>query len=146
MAWSRSLRHKCAVAARLSGRDWLDLLRAAVWLVVAELGLGTLGFDRTRSLLARRRAPVPCAANDFERIARLERGVARAARCVWPRPACLGRALVLQRLLAAEGVAASLRFGVRRPDDALRAHAWVEVDGRALGAAPQFLPLLPVSR
>ena len=66
---------------------------------------------------------------------------------------CLPRAIALQRMLARRGIPATLRIGVRKaPEDAggartIAAHAWVEVDGIALGEpeaiAERFLPLLP---
>ena len=52
------------------------------------------------------------------------------------RARCIHRALVLQRMLARQGVASDLVIGL--PPDAKneRAHAWVEVDGRDMGPAP----------
>ena len=46
---------------------------------------------------------------------------------------CLKEALVLARLLHAEGVAATVRIGVARRDAALDAHAWVEHPGQEPG-------------
>jgi hypothetical protein len=63
---------------------------------------------------------------------RLAARVARVARLV-PRSRCLDRALVLVECLRGAGAAAELRFGVRRGPGVLRAHAWVELDGRAIG-------------
>jgi hypothetical protein len=49
---------------------------------------------------------------------------------------CLERSLVLQSLLDRRTLRTELRIGVRLEDGELRAHAWVEVDGRPLGEAP----------
>ena len=46
---------------------------------------------------------------------------------------CLERSLVLWWLLARQGCAAELRIGTRKKDAELEAHAWVELNGRALG-------------
>jgi hypothetical protein len=60
------------------------------------------------------------------------------------RSTCLKDALVLVRMLRAEGVDATLSIGVARGDGALRAHAWVERRGRIVfGAveAERYVPL-----
>lgn len=49
---------------------------------------------------------------------------------------CLLRSLVLVRLLRRRGVAADLRFGVRRNEGRFEAHAWVERSGEVLNDAP----------
>ena len=57
---------------------------------------------------------------------------------------CLERALVLQRLLQRRGVGTVLQIGVRKDEDLLQAHAWLEHP--ALPADSQsfeFLPLQP---
>jgi hypothetical protein len=66
------------------------------------------------------------------------RAVARAARLV-PGATCLVRAAALARWLRARGAPAVLRIGVRHEGGALRAHAWVELDGAALGEDPAAL-------
>jgi aryl-alcohol dehydrogenase-like predicted oxidoreductase len=47
--------------------------------------------------------------------------------------ACLPQALALRWLLAREGMPAMVVIGVRKDAGALEAHAWVELDGLALG-------------
>lgn len=76
----------------------------------------------------------------------LARAVDRAAAAGLFRPACLARALALHRLLGRAGVdGGRIRIGVRPEGPRLRAHAWVEVHGAALGEdgrrARGFLPL-----
>ena len=63
---------------------------------------------------------------------------------------CLPRSLALQRMLRARGIAAQLRIGVRKDSTdvgGIAAHAWVEVNGMALGEPEaieeRFQPLLP---
>ena len=81
----------------------------------------------------------------------LARAVDRAARAGLFRPACLVRALALHRLLGRAGVdGGRIRIGVRTEGPRLRAHAWVEVHGAALGEnerrARGFLPLAGEAR
>ena len=75
---------------------------------------------------------------DAEHVARR---IARAARAV-PGSRCLDRALVLTETLRGRGAAAALRLGVRREAGALRAHAWVELDGCPLGESAAALAAL----
>jgi hypothetical protein len=48
------------------------------------------------------------------------------------RPNCLEQSLVLWYLLQSEGVTAPLRIGVRKLQQKLEAHAWVEFAGAPL--------------
>jgi len=56
-----------------------------------------------------------------------------AARCLRPRPTCLAKALVVSWLLRRRGVPAQLVIGVSKARGQLQAHAWVELDGAAVG-------------
>jgi hypothetical protein len=59
---------------------------------------------------------------------------------------CLRRSLVLWWLLRRDGVDGMLRVGVRRPEGAFEAHAWVEVDGQVVNdrhdVAERYEPIL----
>lgn len=109
--------------------------------------LGTAGFARTRAWLRRTRRHAPAIpAQDPAQIARLVHGTAALLHV-----GCLPRSLVLLQLLAGYGARARLRFGVRRPPvGGLAAHAWIELDGEALGESTDLLdrhavlPTLPV--
>lgn len=116
------------------------LLAAALRLVVARLLLSTIGVGRTRRWLARKNAT------------RIDRNaaevIAQAATRVAPhlplRTNCLDRAVALSWLLASRNLAADLRLGVRKNEDAsLGAHAWVEHDDVVLldDSAAHFVPL-----
>ncbi len=45
---------------------------------------------------------------------------------------CLRRSLALQRMLNRRGIPTTLRFGVRQEATELKAHAWLECDGRPI--------------
>jgi hypothetical protein len=51
---------------------------------------------------------------------------------------CLVRSVVLARVLASGGRRPSIRLGVRREGAGIRAHAWVEMDGRTYGEDDGF--------
>ncbi len=77
-----------------------------------------------------RRHPLPDARRDGRR---LGAAVERTLQALPQEVLCLTRSLVLLRLLARRGVEGTLVIAVR-PDGTLElsAHAWVELDGRAL--------------
>lgn len=100
--------------------------RALCRVLAARASRGRL---RGAALTDLMRAPVP--AGGVRDAAAHARAVSRAARWV-PGATCLVRAAALARWLRAHGAPAVLRIGVRREAQALRAHAWVELDGVAL--------------
>jgi hypothetical protein len=61
-----------------------------------------------------------------------------AARHLPWQPSCLPRSLVLWFLLRRQGVPAELRIGVRKSQQQLQAHAWVEVEGQVVNDAPDI--------
>ena len=79
----------------------------------------------------------------------IAKGVRVAARHGIYRANCLERSLVLWWLLARQGIESEIRFGARKEDSELAAHAWVECSGVALNEAPnvheQFCPFEAVS-
>lgn len=124
---------------RLSPRRRWAVVRAAVWLPAVDLALRTVGFSVVRRWLRRLASPrkgragySAGASSEAERVETLAWAVAAAsAHHLYPMR-CLPRSLVLQTLLAREGIPAELRIGVRREDGRLEAHAWVEHEGRPL--------------
>jgi len=59
---------------------------------------------------------------------------------------CLERSLTLQRMLRQCGIAAELQIGVEKQGATIAAHAWLEVDGRAIveseSISERFAPLV----
>jgi len=53
-----------------------------------------------------------------------------------PCATCLTQAMAARMLLSIYGHKADLRIGVLREDDDLKAHAWLEKDGRVLIGGP----------
>ncbi|BCX87755.1 hypothetical protein MIN45_P0122 [Methylomarinovum tepidoasis] len=52
------------------------------------------------------------------------------------RPTCLPRSIALHHFLKRHGHPAVLRIGVRKEKKGIKAHAWVEVDGRIVDDDP----------
>jgi hypothetical protein len=46
---------------------------------------------------------------------------------------CLPRALTLRRMLSRHAIPAQLRIGANKTSTGIIAHAWVELDGEAIG-------------
>lgn len=108
-------------------------LRAAVLLPWVAVRLRISGFQATKKALLRgaQFPPTPSKAS-HERMAMAARMVRAAARHGVSSPSCLEESLVLLHALAAQGIAAQLRIGVKRNQPKFEAHAWVECGGVAL--------------
>lgn len=107
-------------------------LLAVVWLTAAGVVIG-LRSERLPAFITRLgvpadRRPVPAFL--------LSRAVSRGLRIGPWQPRCLIRALVLYRLLRAQGVEAVLVIGLAADSPSTEAHAWVELDGRDIGPVP----------
>jgi len=132
---------------RLSVADQLLLITSGVLLVAIRLGLWLVPFDVLRRFL-NNLSRAPQAENTDE---------AALRRIVWavssiggrfPR-SCLTQALATQVMLGRRGYVASLRIGVALNEDgALRAHAWLETDGKIIIGGSQsrthFSPMPPL--
>ena len=117
---------------RLTPPEVWAFARAWVLLLAADLGLRLLPFPRLERWLAPRSAAGSAAA---------------AARHHLYPMRCLPQALCLRWLLGRHGIAAELRIGVERRRGEMRAHAWLERDGRPVGDGPgvadRYAPLRP---
>jgi len=114
----------------LDGRDWRDLAEASITLAYTH---AALRFGSPGRVIARATSGTRDRSSTFTaaRQKRLEWLVGVAGRHVVPTP-CLTRAIALARILGKRGVKTDVRLGVRQIDGRLDAHAWVELDGRAI--------------
>lgn len=124
--------------ARLSGAEQRLLLRAAMLVALVRLALWVVPFRRlwlvTRKSELRPR--LNAGASPPERIAW---AVAAVSRYI-PKATCLTQALAAKMLLQRAGHCASLRIGVAQEDGReFKAHAWVELEGKALVGGTQAL-------
>lgn len=112
------------------------VLRCLAVLALMDVLPRIIGLRRTFALLHRTR-PEQTVTNSTHVVDVTVRGVCTAAAFYPRRALCLEQSLALTWLLRRRGVPAELRVGVQpRP---FYAHAWVEVDGRALNE-PSDLP------
>lgn len=122
---------------RLSRQEKSCFLQAVVWLPLTTLAVRWLGFRRWQKFLETfprsRSSDSSSAPALILPIAQpAARMVAAAARRSPFRPNCLHRSLVLWWFLRRRGLNPELRFGGRKEDKQLEAHAWVEVGGLVL--------------
>lgn len=111
-------------------------LRQAVSRYGMVMGLlRTVGFKRCAELIQRNPENSAYGSRTSNKQADIEQTVLAVQRAhkAWRRGACLDRALTLCWLLQRAGVPAEIHLGVRKCDDDLDAHAWVECNGERLG-------------
>jgi hypothetical protein len=135
-----------------SGQRWL-LVHALIVLPVTDLGLGLIGVQRWRGVLRRCSNFLP-AARYYKNQTGTDQGSVDAAQTIawlvltaseqglW-RPKCLPRAMTTWFLLRRLGIDSEIRFGARKEDGELEAHAWVECAGVALNEQDVELRFLP---
>jgi hypothetical protein len=121
---------------RILGRAWISLL-------LADAALRLSPLPKVQRLLVPRVRPVSAGSTPPVRLMQL---VDVAARHHVRPMGCLQKSLVLQSLLHRQGMAVDLRIGVRKHEDTLQAHAWLEQAGQPLFESPEvdsdFPPLL----
>jgi hypothetical protein len=120
----------------LSGSEREIAWAAAVGLTATWLGLRVFGFRRCKEFVLWRAGRSSAmgsghrsSAISANRILQLE---AAAARNLFFSTNCLEQSLVLWSILRRRGFAADLKFGARKEAGQFEAHAWVELNGRAL--------------
>ena len=133
---------------RLPLREWGILLHAVVWLWVVNVGLRSFDYARLRSWLRIDEKQLGPRTGQFDDVAddvaddlaadlessrRLHYLVAAATHlCPWE-SRCLARSMVLNLMLAAQGIPSQVCFGVSVEPGDFEAHAWVEVGGHPIG-------------
>ena len=114
-----------------SQREYLRMIPACVVVTVAAFGLWALGFKRYALPLAT--SPAVTGGKLAAADEALVRAISRTSRVLsWS--TCLSRSCALSTVLRRRGIQARLHIGVARPATGLHAHAWVVLNGQAIGA------------
>ena len=102
-------------------------------LLVSHFALHWMSYERLskNTILTRDELLNPTTQLDF--VQRLGRMVYLASRLHLLRMTCLTRAIALRWMLAQRGIPAQLRIGANKFNDGVHAHAWVEIEGQAIG-------------
>lgn len=117
---------------RRSTRQRYLIIQALILLPLAGVALAMLGLATTRALFgafSRNPTNAPRWKDDPDVITQSVHTAARHALCG---TTCLPRSLVLWTLLRRQGFEPTLRFGARRTEGQVQAHAWVELGATVL--------------
>jgi hypothetical protein len=120
----------------LPGPDRILLLQAAVALPLIALLLRVVRVRVLLAVLGWLAGPTGASDARADGVRRTRHLVGLAARHGLHGGTCLSRSATLWWLLRRQGVAAELRIGVRKDDDRLDAHAWVECGGTVIDDRP----------
>jgi len=110
-------------------------LRAAVLLPLVSFSLRWRGFRATQAALQRflsNAMPEQDSGSAQARAALTARMVNSADRHGFFCSSCLAKSLTLWWLLERQGITSHLRVGIRKENEKLKAHAWIERDGAVL--------------
>lgn len=131
------LANKLERLRRLSSADRGLLLRIALLVPLIEIWLRLAGFKRVLTPLRKFAVARQATASPAAEVARHSRLMFLFHRQLPFTGNCLARSLALWYLLQRRGVPTEVRFGVRKHEGKISAHAWVEYDGRSLEPAVQ---------
>ncbi len=110
-------------ALALGRHERFVAIQAAALVPLTALVVSWLPVERAITLMAR--LPGPCAQLPVPVVARLVDAVTTAVGA-----SCLVRAIILHAVLARQGRTSAVVIGAARHGGRMRAHAWVELDGR----------------
>jgi len=134
----KSLKHKLRIARVFSLPEWLTLAEAWWFLLVSFLTLRRTSFERVYADAQADPSESASASASLHQAQRLSRLVALSSRLHLLPMTCLVRAIALNRMLARRGIRSRLCLGANKSLDRIHAHAWVEVQGQAIGEAEDF--------
>jgi hypothetical protein len=121
----------------LSRTDKRLLVQATLYLGIIRIWLWLFSFSRVEKLVDFLVDHYPAGSSGKYPVGRIPWGINQAGRLI-PRSTCLVRALATQVFLAGCGYPSSLCIGVAKGGEAgFEAHAWVEMDGRAVIGEPE---------
>ena len=116
--------------------------RAVVLLPLVRLSLRVRGYKKTQESLQGRLVRKAASAPEQGHSRREVDGTCRMVRAATHygpgHATCLEESLTLWYLLGRQGIAASVRIGVRKLGEQFEAHAWVEWQGTALNQAEEM--------
>lgn len=123
---------------RLNWHERACFAGLAFLLAPIHILLATAGYARTRLWLERLsnvQTARQTTSGELDQARRLAERASMAGRHGLVDATCLRQSLLVHFLLRRKGLAPKLMIGVRRRDEVFDAHAWVELDGIALGQA-----------
>ena len=120
-------------ARQLALCDWLGLLEAWWVLLGYYLAIRWVKFDRLKKFSLRTNRKAMTQAETLTFAWDRQRLVSMSARLHLFSMTCLPRALALRWMLGRRGIPTQLCIGINKSSTRMLAHAWVELDGQAIG-------------
>jgi len=133
MGWWRSFRHKAQLARDLTGRDWLTLVEAWWMLGSTSRALRRVSYEHLISTIRFDPRERTNPKDDLILAKQLQRLVSMAGRLQVSATTCLSRAIALHKMLARRGIQSRVCIGVSKSQTDVQAHAWVDMEGQAIG-------------
>ena len=131
----KSLRDKTRLARGLSLSDWLSLLEAWWKLLGYYLALRWVSYERLNVPNYKPSEGSP--KHDLQVALDQHLLVARASRLHLLPMTCLPRALTLRSMLGRRGIVTELHIGAKKTVNGIHAHAWVDIQGQAIGESDE---------
>jgi hypothetical protein len=143
----KSLKDKTRLARQFSLSDWLALAEAWWMLFFFYLALRWVSYERMIITVSETTSDISDALPLAHQLQKL---VGYASYLHFIPTTCLIKSLTLQKMLSRRSLPAQLRIGMNKTLAEVHAHAWVEVNGVAIGeaedVAESFNILKPVGR
>ena len=127
------MKSKLRTLLSFSAQDWILLVQAWSLLLVIDIALRMLSFRKVQGWIRSPDQPEVSTIKAEKVIRRSSDFVDLAARRHLYPMTCLRLSLVKQFLLSQQGVNTDLHIGVRRNQEKLEAHAWLEYQGQPVG-------------
>jgi len=129
----KSLKRRARIASQLYLLDWLALLEAWWLLLAFYLALRWMSYERVSRIAHPTHSEIISASYQADMAQRLCRAVTLSSRLHFLPMTCLVKALTLHWILGRRGIQSCLCIGANKFGDGIHAHAWVEVQGQAIG-------------
>ena len=132
------LQHKLYLARQLSLSEWLVMVEAWWALLAYWLAFHWASYERLNELSSSNPNVMIVASSSVDAAERLHRLVGMASRLHLVGMTCLVKASTLRWMLERRKIPAQLRIGANKEAAGIKAHAWVEIQGRIIGEGEEI--------
>jgi hypothetical protein len=138
MALWKSLKHKALLARQLTFLDWLALVEAWWAMLAFYLSVRWMSYERLNTSVHPVEKEADVSSDAVALALRLRRLADWASRFHLLSMTCLVKSFTLRWMLGRRGIPSQLRIGAHKTLAGLHAHAWVEVNGQAIGESEEL--------
>jgi hypothetical protein len=128
----KSFKHRISLARQLTISDWWKLIEAWGLLLYFNWASRWLSYERLSNQFNSDTDKNFDSSQAAALAIRIHRLVELASHLHLISITCLTRSLTLQRMLKSRNISAKICIGVNKSMEDIHAHAWVEVNGRAI--------------